>query len=95
MGHGLDDEDYWRPREALRWVGQSGVPYIRYQSSRDHAQPGVTAHARRMIRAAEEGDLPWFQLNDHPRGEVPDEPRWMPVGTRAFRHWLLDWISAG
>lgn len=92
MGHALDDEDYWRPREALRWVGQTGVPYLRYQSARDHAQPGVTGHAMRMIRAAQEGDLPWFQLNDHPRGEVPDAPTWMPGGTRAFRRWLLDRI---
>ena len=26
MGHGLDDEAHWRPREAARWVGATGVP---------------------------------------------------------------------
>jgi hypothetical protein len=90
MGHGLDDERYWWPREAVRHVGRVGAPYLRYQSSRDHAQPGETRHATRMIRAAAEGSLPWFQLNDHPRGEVPPKPEWMAPGLAEARKWLQD-----
>jgi hypothetical protein len=42
-----------------------------------------------MLRAAEAGDLPWFQLNDHPRGLVPDRPAWYPSGHGAANRILL------
>lgn len=89
LGHGLDDDRYWWPREAVRWVGRTGVPYLRYQSIVDHAQPGEIRHAERMIRAAADGTLPWFQLNDHARNEVPARPQWMAAGLRPARDWIL------
>ncbi len=79
-GHDLEDERYWRPREAVQHVGRLRCGYFRYQSRRDHAQPGELRHAMRMMRAASEGDLPWFQLNDHPRGVMPDNPQYYPAG---------------
>ncbi len=88
LGHDLEDDAYWWPREATRHVGRADVPYLRYQSAVDHAQPGELRHAGRMIRAASEGGLPWFQLNDHPRGEVPAEPLWMPSGLPHARRWI-------
>jgi len=94
MGHSLEDEAYWRSREPVRSVGLTGVPYLRYQAARDHAQPGELRHAVRMLRAAADGDLPWFQLNDHPVGEIPATPRWMPPGIEPARRWILDRISA-
>ncbi len=79
-GHGLDDEVYWRDREPVRHVGRLRCPYVRLQAERDHAQPGEFRHARRMMRAALEGDPPWAQLNDHPRDELPDRPTWLRPG---------------
>jgi hypothetical protein len=92
MGHSLADDAYWAPREAVVHVGRVGVPYLRYQSERDHAQPGEFRHAERMIRAAAAGSSPWFQLNDHGRGCVPDAPRWMPAGNRAAREWIREQV---
>jgi pimeloyl-ACP methyl ester carboxylesterase len=88
-GHSIDDEVYWPPREAVRWVGRLSCGYLRLQTYRDHAQPGELRHARRMIRAAGDGDLPWFQINDHPRGEVPDRPTWLRSGMLASNRALL------
>jgi dienelactone hydrolase len=92
MGHAMEDDTYWRPREAVRHVGQIGCPYLRYQSRADHAQPGELRHAERMIRAASAGQLPWFQLNDHARGAVPEAAVWPPGGYRHAREWLREQI---
>jgi hypothetical protein len=94
LGHGLDDDRYWYSREATRFVGLTGVPYLRSQSSRDHAQPGEFRHAERMIRAAADGKLPWFQLNDHPRNFVPARPTWRPPGLRSARDWMHEQIRS-
>ena len=94
MGHSLRDEGYWQDREAVRFVGQTGVPYLRYQSRRDHAQPAETRHAMRMIRAAAAGSLPWFQLNDHEPGAVPSGPRLPPGGPRAASRWICRRVEA-
>ena len=80
LGHSLEDEVYWQPREATRHVGQLPCPYVRIQSDRDHAQPGELRHATRMIEAAAKGSLPSFRLNEHPPGELPSQPRWIPGG---------------
>jgi len=83
-GHALDDEGYWGPREAVAHVAKLRCPYIRVQALPDHAQPTEVRHALRMAHAAQraqrEGTLPWFQLNDHPRNEVPARPTWVDGG---------------
>ncbi len=88
QGHALTDDRYWYPREPVRHVGRVGVPYLRFQGARDHAQPGELRHAERMVRAAAAGSLPWFQLNDHARGEVPSRPRWPAGGDWAAHRWI-------
>jgi len=92
MGHALADDAYWHPREAIRHVGNTGVPYLRYQSAVDHAQPGEFRHAERMLAAAAAGSLPWFQLNEHARAEVPVQPVWMPGGYRRARNWMVEQV---
>ncbi len=86
-GHAMDDEGYWAPREAVRGVPGLRCPYIRLQALPDHAQPHEVRHATRMIHAAavahHTGALPWFQLNDHPRCEVPARPSWLAGGPLA------------
>ena len=94
QGHTLDDDVYWRPREAVRHVPRLTCPYVRLQAERDHAQPGELRHATRMIHAAASGSLPWFQLNDHPRGEVPPRPQWLANGHLAANKAILRKIRA-
>lgn len=89
MGHKLDDEVYWQPREAARHVGQLQCGYLRLQSRSDHAQPGELRHAERMIAAAAQGQLPWFQLNQHPPGEVQERPEWLRPGQLAANRAIL------
>lgn len=88
-GHALTDEDYWRPREAVRHVGRLRCGYVRLQAWPDHAQGRDVRAAERMLRAAAAGGLPWFQLNDHPRGNVPPRPNWLPGGYWAANRALL------
>ena len=92
LGHSLEDEVYWRPREAVRWVGELPCGYQRVQSVRDHAQPGEVRHAARMIQAAAGGRLPWFRLNDHEPGLVPRTPELYPPGRLQANRVLLRWI---
>lgn len=93
LGHSLEDEVYWRPREAVRQVGSLPCGYLRIQSERDHAQPGEVRHAARMIQAAAAGRGPWFRLNDHPPGLVPQAPELYPAGRLAANRVLLRWIQ--
>lgn len=93
-GHGLDDEAYWRPREAVRRVAELRCGYLRLQALPDHAQPGELRHAERMMRAARSGKLPWFQLNDHPRDQLPDRPDWLRGGPLAANRAILRKLEA-
>lgn len=94
-GHSLEDDVYWRPREAVRHVAGLRCAYVRIQAARDHAQPGEVRHARRMMRAvsAPGTRARWFQLNDHPRGDVPDRPAWLPSERLAMNRILLRKIA--
>ncbi len=92
LGHSLKDEVYWRPREAVRWVGELPCGYLRIQSMRDHAQPGEVRHAARMIQAASSGRLSWFRLNDHAPGLVPTTPDFYRPGLLQANRILLRWI---
>ena len=78
--HKLDDDTWWAPREPARHVGALPCPYVRLQAEEDHARPEELRHALRMITAATAGDLPWFQINDHPRGDAPLRPWWLGPG---------------
>lgn len=93
-GHSLEDDTYWIPREATRRVGQLRCGYVRLQAVPDHAQPTETRHAQRMIHAAAAGTLPWFQLNDHPRGEAPARPTWLKGGPWAANQAILRKLKA-
>jgi alpha-beta hydrolase superfamily lysophospholipase len=88
-GHLLDDDAYWIPREPVRHVSNLRCPYVRLQADPDHAQPGETRHAMRMIEAASSGVLPWFQINDHPRNERPPRANWLMPGVLTANRALL------
>lgn len=88
-GHTLDDDAYWRPREPARHLSRLRCGYVRLQAWPDHAQPNELRHADRMLEAAASGELPWFQVNDHPRGERPLRPTWIGSGPGAANRAIL------
>ncbi len=90
----LSDEAWWNPREARRHIGRIGCGYVRLQGEEDHARPDELRHALRMLHAAEAGDLPWFQINDHPRNDAPVRPWWLSGGRMAQNQAILRKISA-
>ena len=61
---------------------------VRLQALPDHAQGADVRHARRMLAAARPRAA-WTQVNDHPRNDVPDRPRWLPPGPIAANRAIL------
>ena len=75
-----EDESFWTEREALTFIAQISIPYLRLQFQQDHAQDVVT-HAVDMINAALDGSAPWVRLNDLPPNQSYDPlspPRMIP-----------------
>jgi predicted acyl esterase len=93
-GHKLTDDDYWEPREAVRHIGKIRCGYTRLQAFPDHAQPQEVRHAERMIDAAKNAGLPWFQLNDHPRNQLPPRPNYLGGGMLAANRAILRKLKA-
>lgn len=58
-----DNEDFWREREAVTFIEDIRIPYLRLQSEKDHTLPHYN-HTLAMIEAALAGDSPWVRLND-------------------------------
>jgi hypothetical protein len=94
-GHGLDDDTYWVPREAVRHVAALRCGYVRLQAHPDHAQPNELRHAERMLDAARAAPgMPWWRFNDHAPGVGPAEAGWHAGGTRAANRLLLRVLEA-
>lgn len=89
-----DDDTFWTPRSPVEHIGSLPCGYVRLQSEQDHGRPDEVRHALRMGAAAAAGTLPWFQINDHPRGRAPHRPRWLLPGwamaTRALKRKIAD-----
>lgn len=85
LGHSLEDESYWQPREGVRQVGKMSCGYWRLQAERDHAQPGELRHAERMLEAAQ--GLPWLRVNAHLG--APARIQWLKGGRSAANIALL------
>lgn len=92
-GHSLDDDAWWQPREAVAHARALRCGYVRLQAFPDHAQPDELRHARRMLEAARSGSAAWWQLNDHPRGSLPDRPDWLEGGPLAANRAILRKIA--
>jgi len=89
-----DDDTFWLPRSPVAHVGSLSCGYVRLQSEQDHGRPDEVRHALRMGAAAAAGTLPWFQINDHPRGMAPHRPRWLLPGWAMANHALRRKIAA-
>lgn len=68
LSHDCADDTWWNEREAVRFIGQTGVPYLRIQNAVDHAQPD-NLHCIAMVNAATDvshggtGACPWTRVN--------------------------------
>ncbi len=58
-----DDEAFWAEREALTFIDDIRVPYLRLQTKSDHAQPDYS-HTMTMVNAAVAAGSPWVRLNN-------------------------------
>lgn len=80
------NSDWWKEREALRYIGSVRAPYLRLQAFWDHMQPPSrdypdgfdrppdwyrNKHAVDMINAATNGASPWTRMNDSRIGNMP------------------------
>ena len=75
-----DDDEAWAQREAVTFIEQIKVPYLRLQSEKDHVQPNNN-HAIDMINAAIAGGVPWVRLNEYSPNQTYDTanpPAMMP-----------------
>ena len=86
-----EDDDFWRPREPGRTIGQFRGAYLRLQAEFDHVQPPCTAahrplfhqpprwwqnkHAVTLVNAAVAGGVPWVRVN-LPRQGNPANTAW-------------------
>ncbi|MBI5773759.1 MAG: alpha/beta fold hydrolase [Verrucomicrobia bacterium] len=75
-----DDENFWREREAVKFVGRLRVPYQRIQSEKDHVQRD-NHHAVAMVNAALAGGVPEVWLNEEfvkQPLDLKNPPKWLP-----------------
>lgn len=82
-----DDENFWREREAVNFVGKLRVPYQRIQSEKDHVQRD-NHHAIAMVNAALAGGVPEVWLNEDYVKQplnLKHPPQWLP-DAEADRH---------
>jgi pimeloyl-ACP methyl ester carboxylesterase len=85
-GHSTSDDEFWKDREAIRFVGGIACPYFRLQSNCDHAfDRFYVDHAINMVNGAVNGESPYVRLNDMPPNRTYDlahahDYHWFPVG---------------
>lgn len=77
-----DDESFWAEREALTFISQVKVPYLRMQSQKDHVQPDLN-HALAILNAALGGESPWVRMNDGEVNAVYSSTEELPLLTEA------------
>jgi pimeloyl-ACP methyl ester carboxylesterase len=67
--------EFWKDREAARYIGEIECGYFRYQAQRDHVQGTYKGHAIELINLATKGEAKWTRLNDNPPNTVFDQER--------------------
>lgn len=88
---GTHPAEWWREREAIRWIDKITCMYLRIQKEKDHAYGQYKGHALEMMKAAThtryggKGSSPWTCINS-PQDNKPnrayspgDNPRWFPT----------------
>ena len=80
------DDDFWKEREAVKFIGDIECGYFRYQADIDHVQGKLKDHAIELINKATKGKAAWTQSNDNPANTIfdinrPDKYKWIPEKT--------------
>ncbi len=95
-GVACDDDSYWNEREAIRFIDDVEVPYLRIQRADDHVHHEDRSHALALLEGAMEGDAPWVNMNDlqpnadlsvYQQADLPD------VEIRQVLAWFPDWCE--
>ncbi len=79
-----ENEEFWSEREALYFLEEITVPYLRVQGENDHVQKD-NEHAVLAINAATEGNSPWTRINLEDQNQthtMEDQPEW--IGKNGF-----------
>lgn len=83
-GFPTSNDEFWRDREAARFIGDIKCGYFRYQADFDHVQEGYKGHAIELLNNAAKGKALWTRCNDNPVNTLFDEKRsneyhWVPT----------------
>jgi hypothetical protein len=84
FGFPTSDMEFWKEREAARFIGDTKCGYFRYQAEEDHMQGNSKGHAKELLNLATKGRAAWTRCNDNPENTVFDEDRLEEY------HWLSE-----
>lgn len=77
------NDEFWKEREAARFISEIRCGYFRYQADDDHVQGKYKGHAIELLNNAANGKAVWTRCNDNPVNTVFDEKKldgydWVP-----------------
>jgi len=77
------NDEFWKEREAARFIGDIKCGYFRYQADVDHVQGGYKGQAIELLNNAAKGKALWTRCNDNPVNTLFDEKKadeydWVP-----------------
>ena len=77
------DLEFWKEREANRFISKINCCYFRYQAEKDHVQGRYKGHAIELINLATNGSSRWTRLNENKPNIIFDETcipdyHWIP-----------------
>jgi hypothetical protein len=79
------NEEFWKDREASKYIGNIECGYFRYQAEIDHVQGPYKGHAIELLNNATAGKALWTKCNDNPMNTLLDQEKeseyhWIPKG---------------
>ena len=82
-GFPTSNDEFWREREAVKFISQIRCGYFRYQAEKDHVQGNYKGHAIELLNNAAKGTALWTRCNDNPVNMIFDEKKvdeydWVP-----------------
>lgn len=82
-GFPTSNDEFWKEREAARFIGDIKCGYFRYQANVDHVQGKYKGHAIELLNNARNGNALWTRCNNNPFDIVFDknkvgEYNWVP-----------------
>ncbi len=69
------NEEFWKEREPVSFIGNINCGYFRYQAEIDHVQGNYMGHAIELLNKATTGKALWTKCNDNPGNTIFDEDK--------------------